>query len=62
MTHHTQANAYKTGGPTLNVRFLSGLKIVHEDISFHGNIFNIECIWFVYADFLQRKLVKVKNE
>ena len=36
-------------------------QIVHYGIFVPGNIVNIECIWFVYANFLQCKLDEVKN-
>ena len=37
-------------------------QLVHDGIFVHGNIVHMECISFVYADFLQRKLDEVKNE
>ena len=37
-------------------------QLVHDGIFVPGNIVHMECTWFVYADFLQRKLDEVKNE
>ena len=37
-------------------------QLVHDGIFVPGNVVHVECIWFVYADFLQRKLDEVRNE
>ena len=37
-------------------------QLVHDGIFVPGNVFHMECIWFVYADCLQCKLDEVKNE
>ena len=37
-------------------------QLVHNGIFVVGNVVHMECIWFVYADFLQRKLDEIKNE
>ena len=37
-------------------------QLVHDGIFVPVNTVPMECIWFMYADFLQRKLDEVKNE
>ena len=37
-------------------------QLVSDGIFIPGNVVHMECIWFVSADFLQRKLDEVKNE
>ena len=37
-------------------------QLAHDGIFVSRNIIYMECIWFVYADFLQRKLDEVKDE
>ena len=37
-------------------------QLVDDGIFLPGNVFHMECIWFVYDDFIQRKLDEVKNE
>ena len=37
-------------------------QLVHNGIFVVGKVVHMECIWFVYADFLQRKLDEIKNE
>ena len=37
-------------------------QLVHDDISVPGHVVHMECIWFVYADFLQRMLDELRND
>ena len=37
-------------------------QLVPDGIFVPGNVVHMECIWFVHADFLQRKLDEVNNE
>ena len=62
-----QTNEYKTGGRTFKHWFSACVidyfqQLVYDSIFAPSNVVHMECIWFVYAHFLQHKLDEFKNE